>query len=144
MVSERCVARAVRISYYHAGLVMKFFRKQTTFRSVAAIIAAYAVVLHAFLGAVFLSQSATAAASPFVICQVAGGDASHDGGQAPVQPVSCFVYCASHVAGAVPPVLPEANLVVTRSVALPFIAAAEIARAPEHSPKLAQAPPSNV
>lgn len=123
---------------------MKFFRKQTTFRSVAAIVAAYAIVLHAFLGAIFVSQSATAAASPFVICQVAGGDVSHDSGQVPATPVSCFIYCASHVAGAVPPALPEANIVATQAVALPFVAAAEIARSSEHSPKLAQAPPFNV
>lgn len=130
---------------------MKSFRRRTTFRSVAAIIAAYAIVLHAFLGALFLSQSATAATGPFVICQVsgagAGGNVSHDNGvddQAPVTPVSCFVYCASHVAGAVPPVLPEANIAAAQSSALPFVAAAEAARSSEHSPKLAQAPPFNV
>lgn len=123
---------------------MAFFRKRTNWRSVVAIVAAYAVVLHAFLGAIFLSQSATAATSPFIICQVAGGDVSHDGGQVPATPVSCFVYCASHVAGAVPPVLPEANIVTTQAAVLPFVAAAEIARSSEHSPKLAQAPPFNV
>lgn len=123
---------------------MAFLRKRTNWRSVVAIVAAYAIVLHAFLGAIFLSQSATAAASPFVICQVAGSGVSHDGGQVPATPVSCFIYCASHVAGAVPPVLPEANIVATQAAALPFAAAAEIARSPEHSPRLAQAPPSNV
>ena len=125
---------------------MKFLRRRTTFRSVAAIIAAYAVVLHAFLGAIFLSQSATAATGPFVICQVSGSDASHNGadGGTPVAPVSCFVYCASHVAGALPPVLPDANPADTQGAMLPIIAATEIVRAPEYSSKLAQAPPQNV
>jgi hypothetical protein len=127
---------------------MGFFRKQTTFRSVAAIIAAYAIVLHAFLGAIFLSQSATAAPGSFVICQVAGsvagGDVGHGSGQVPSTPVSCFVYCASHVGSAVPPVLPEANIVARQAVALPLVPAAEVTRSPEYSPKLAQAPPSDV
>jgi hypothetical protein len=124
---------------------MQSFRKRTTSRSVAAIIAAYAVVLHAFLGALFLSQSATAATGPFVICQVAGGNASHDvDGQAPVTPVSCFVYCASHVAGAEPPALPSISVAAVQGAALPLVAAAEFVRVPEHSPKLAQAPPANV
>lgn len=113
----------------------------------AAIIAAYAIVLHAFLGAVFLSQSATAAPGPFVICQVsgsgAGDDVRHDNGQVPSTPASCFVYCASHVAGAVPPVLPDANPADTQGAMLPIIAATEVVRAPEYSPKLAQAPPQN-
>jgi hypothetical protein len=128
---------------------MAFFRRRTNWRSVAAIFAAYALVLHAFLGAIFLSQSAAASSSitsPFVICQVSG--ASHDNGlndgQAPVAPVSCFVYCASHVAGAVPPVLPDISVAVTEATALPLIAVAGIARAPEHSPKSAQAPPASV
>ena len=113
----------------------------------AAIVAAYAVVLHAFLGAIFVSQNATAAASPFVICQLAGG-VSHDNGlngdQAPVAPVSCFIYCASHVTGAVPPVLPGTDVAVTEATPLPFVAAAAIARASEHSPRSAQAPPASV
>jgi hypothetical protein len=115
---------------------------------VVAIVAAYAIVLHAFLGAIFVSQSATTATGPFVICQVAGGGASHDNGlngeQAPITPLSCFVYCASHVTNAVPPVLPGTSVAVTEATPLPFVAAAEIARVPEHSPKLAQAPPANV
>lgn len=126
---------------------MKSFRKRTTFRSVAAIIAAYAIVLHSFLGAIFLSQSATAATGPFVICQVAGSNASHGNGvdgQAPVTPVSCFVYCASHVAGAEPPALPGISVAALQGVVLPFVPAAEFVRVAEHSPKLAQAPPANV
>lgn len=126
---------------------MKILRRRTIFRSVAAIVAAYAIVLHAFLGAIFVSQSATAATGPFVICQVASGNTSHDNpadGQAPVTPVSCFVYCASHVANAVPPVLPNADLAVTQDAMLPFVAATEVVRAREYSPKLAQAPPTNV
>lgn len=123
---------------------MRIFRKRTKWRSVAAIVAAYAIVLHAFLGAIVLSQSATAAESPFIICQAAGGDAVHDSGQAPAKPLSCVLLCATHAAGTVPQLSPEIALSVTQSTPLVFLPAAVIVRSIERSPRLAQAPPVNV
>jgi hypothetical protein len=125
---------------------MTFFRKRTKFRSFAAICAAYAVILHAFFGGIVLSQNASAADFAFVICQGSGtaGDASHDNGQTPAKHLSCVLHCASHAAGTVPQALPEIVAQFAPSAAVPRPAAAEASRSDEHTPKLAQAPPTNV
>jgi hypothetical protein len=124
---------------------MQFFRRRAKFRSVAAMLAAYAVVLHAFFGGMVLSQNAAAATSPFVICQGSGAEkTNHDNGQAPVKHISCILLCASHAAGTVPQPLPEVAAEAAKGAALPLIAADGVTRAHERTPRLAQAPPSNV
>lgn len=126
---------------------MDFFRKRTRTRSWAAIVAAYAVVLHAFFGGLVVSQNAAAAANvPLILCQGLGGagDTGHIPAHAPAKNVSCILLCATHAAGTVPQALPEIDAAVSRGVTLPFLAAAEIARPHEHSPRLAQAPPASV
>jgi hypothetical protein len=124
---------------------MGFFRKQTKWRSFAAICAAYAVILHAFFGGIVLSQNATAAGVTFVICQGAGsGDTSRDGGQAPSKHLDCILHCATHAAGTVPEALPETRAQFSLSAAPLIDAATEAPRSHERTPRLAQAPPANV
>jgi hypothetical protein len=125
---------------------MKFLRKQTRFRSWSAMIAAYAVVLHAFFGGIVVSQNAAAAGSPFVICHGSGdaGDADQNKGQPPAKHIACALLCASHAAGTVPQALPEIVAQFVPNAALPFPAIAGFTRASERTPRLAQAPPSIV
>lgn len=126
---------------------MTFFRKRTHFRSLAAIFAAYAVVLHAFFGGLVLSQHANAAGSPFVICHGLGSGGANDtgdNGKTPVKQFPCSLCCAVHAAGTLPAVTVSAGFIFSRGAPLPFSRAAAPALASEHSPKLAQGPPLNV
>jgi hypothetical protein len=124
---------------------MGFFRKQTKWRSFAAICAAYAVILHAFFGGIVLSQNAAAAGFNFVICQGTGSTgANHGGGQTPSKHLDCILHCATHAAGTVPEALPETRAQFSLRAAPLIEAATEAPRSHERTPRLAQAPPANV
>lgn len=123
---------------------MRFLRKRTGLRSWVAVIAAYAIVLHAFFGGIVVSQNAAASNFAFVICHGAGGSGDADGDRTPAKHLSCILHCASHAAGTVPQVLPEiaAQFFPGETASLPR--AAEIFRSFERTPRLAQAPPLSV
>jgi hypothetical protein len=123
---------------------MGFFRKQTKWRSFAAICAAYAVILHAFFGGIVLSQNATAAGVTFVICQGAGSTGANHGGQTPSKHLDCILHCATHAAGTVPEAMPETRAQFSPSAAPLIEAATEAPHSHERTPRLAQAPPANV
>lgn len=122
---------------------MRFFRKRSGFRSLGAIVAAYAVILQAFFGGLVLSQHAGAATGPFVICYGLGGGPDGNG-TTPVKQIPCSLCCAVHAAGTLPPVTASIGFVFSHGVAVPFAPAAVLTAAVERSPKTAQGPPFNV
>jgi hypothetical protein len=127
---------------------MTFFRKRTHFRSLAAIFAAYAVVLDAFIGGRGLSHQDAAAGRPVVICHglgdSGGANDTNDNGKTPVKQFPCSLCCAVHAAGTLPASDVSIGIVFSRGVPLPLSPVAATIFASEHSPKSAQGPPLNV
>lgn len=112
-------------------------------RSWAALIAAYAVVLHSVFGGIVLAQqSALAHGSATVICYGNGGTGSVDDGKASLRHVPCAV-CAA-VTMAPPPdtvALPLPPCSQGEALSSASAVAPHLAR--HFSPKRSQAPPAS-
>src|SRR6185312_3676530 len=82
---------------------MSFFRKGQG-RSMVALCAAYAVILHSFFGALVLAQNASAASSPFVICYGSGdaGKTTDNSGKPLIKHQPCLLCSAVHAPGTLP------------------------------------------
>lgn len=121
---------------------MSFFRKGQG-RSWVAMCAAYAVILHAFFGALVLAQNAGGASNPFVIC-FGGGDAGNttdNSGKPLIKHQPCLLCSAAHAPGTLPDPAAIARIVLTNGARLSHTAIDPPILAEDHSPRLSQGPP---
>lgn len=105
--------------------------------------AAYAVILHAFFGALVLAQNAGGASNPFVIC-FGGGDAGNttdNSGKPLIKHQPCLLCSAAHAPGTLPDPAAIARIVLTNGARLSHSAIDPPILAEDHSPRLSQGPP---